>query len=122
MIPFRVGDDVKVTSPDTFFGGAAGWVRDIYPVTGTVMVELEEWGTRVPRGLVLPFASSELASVRCQHPTIGDDQYRAYIDRQSWLTGALHCPDCGEWLYPDDLDGSIRVFVGEPRGAGMERL
>lgn len=117
---FRVGDDVRVEG-DTWFRGATGYVRDVDAMSGTLLVELEEYGQRVQRGLLLPFTPSEVVSVRCQHTRVTEDTLRAYIDRRWFEVDPPYCDDCKEWLYPDDLlDGTIRVYVGEPRGAGVE--
>ena len=117
-VPFRIGDDVKVQG-DTWFAGASGHVDDVVPDIGTLMVELEDYGGRVKRGLILPFAPSELVSVRCQHPQVSDAELWGYVSRR-WYAEALRCPDCNEYLFPDDQgDDLLRVYVGEPRGAGM---
>ena len=119
MIPFRVGDSVKVEA-DTWFAGATGMVKDVYPESGTLMIELEEFGKRVPRGLVLPFAPSEVIPTSCQHPQVSEAELRRYINtRWDWNVVTPICPDCHEWLYAEDsMDGSIRIYVGEPKGAG----
>lgn len=117
-VPFRIGDDVQVRG-DTWFAGATGYIRDVYPESGTLMVELEGYGVRVRRGLVLPFAPSEVIATRCQHPNVPEADLWAYVERRWSDYEPPYCPDCHEWLYPDDQgDDTLRVYVGEPRGAG----
>lgn len=119
MTPFRVGDDVQVQG-DAWFRGATGYVQDIEPESGVLMVELEEYHGRVKRGLTLPFAPSELIATRCQHPNVAEAELWAYVSRRWSDYEPPYCNDCHEWLYPDDQgDATLRVYVGEPRGAGM---
>lgn len=121
MIPFRVGDGVRVSGAETWFDGARGQVAAIYPESGTLMVRLErdEYGKYVRAGLTLPFAPSELEPTSCQHPLVNESILRGYLVRQHWQTDPPRCPDCTEYLYPALLDdGSLRVYATEPEGAG----
>lgn len=57
---FHIGDIVQVQG-DSWFAGATGWITDIVPDVETLMIELDEYGRKVPKGLILPFAPSEVA-------------------------------------------------------------
>ena len=120
MTPFRVGDDVRVRpNADSWFANAEGTVMEVYEESGTLMVRLvSSKRGHLPNPLTLPFGPSELEATRCQHPQIGEGELRAYLDRR-WEGLTPLCPDCKEWLYAeDDNAGGIRIYVGEPRGAG----
>ena len=123
MIPFRVGDPVVVESHETWFAGAVGQVADVYPESGTIMVRLERWSENgrkvVMEPATLPFAPSEIAPRSCQHPLVNESILRGWLARQEWSEDPPSCPDCGERLYPALTDsGALRVYVGEPKGAG----
>lgn len=123
MIPFRVGDPVRVEG-DTWFAGAVGQVADVYPESGTLMVRLERWSETGRRVVMvpatLPFAPSEIAPTACQHPLVNESILRGWLARKEWSEDPPHCPDCESYLYPALLDsGALRVYVGEPPEAGL---
>lgn len=110
MTPFRLGDIVRVEG-DTWFGGATGYVDQVYP-SGTLMVELLAYKGIVQNGLTLPFAASELVAISCQHSRLSEAELRHSTE--------LKCTDCHEWVYPFDDGEGLRIYVGEPPGAGAD--
>jgi len=113
---YRIGDAVRVVG-DTWFYGATGYIAQVFPDAGSYFVRLEHHGVLIRDGLTLPFAPSELEATRCQHPRVSEAEMQTWIDRRM-DTDPPRCYDCNEDLYPDDATGDIRVYVGEPKGAG----